>query len=137
MNNLDMLRNCLDAIFHDKVLEARKYLPSVIAALGNHNVSTALYPELVLRILKFGALANSEQYDMIVKIMNSALSDREVATVLLPLIVIIYRVSRRAIVSFCVCTCDIYIMWNLHTAGGEARSSAGIVHLCTKSPHLE
>lgn len=92
MKDLDMLRNCLDAIFHDNVLEARKYLPRAISSLGNHSVSATLYPELVHRVLKFGALMNSEQYDMIVKIMNSALSDREIAAVLLPLVVIIYRV---------------------------------------------
>ena len=92
VKEIEMLRNCLDAIFRGTVLEARKYLPSVIAALGNHSISTAMYPELVCRILKFGAHMSSEQYDMIVKIMNSALSDREVATVLLPLVIILYRV---------------------------------------------
>lgn len=92
VKELEMLRNCLDAIFRGTVLEARKYLPSVIAALGNRSISTAMYPELVCRILKFGALVSSEQYDMIAKIMNSALNDREVATVLLPLVIILYRV---------------------------------------------
>ena len=140
VKELELLRNCLDAIFLDTVLEARKYLPSVIAALANHSISIAMYPELVCPILRFGAVMSSEQYDMIAKIMNSALSDREVATVLLPLVIILYRVCEN------ICTHSYFGGWffDVHFAtvsygsvGGEARSPAGVVHFCTKSPHLE
>lgn len=44
-------------------------------------------------MLDYGVLISSEQFDMIVKIMNSALVDEKVAMVLLPLTTIIYRVG--------------------------------------------
>jgi len=44
-------------------------------------------------LLDYGVLISSEQFDMIVKIMNSALVDEKVAMVLLPLTTIIYRVG--------------------------------------------
>ena len=52
-----------------------------------------LVSELVHRLLDYGVLISSEQFDMIVKIMNSALVDEKVAMVLLPLTTIIYRVG--------------------------------------------
>ena len=53
----------------------------------------ALVSELVHRLLDFGVLMSSDQFDVIVKVVNSALIDEKVAMMLLPLTTIIYRVS--------------------------------------------
>lgn len=52
---VDSLRGCLDAIFHNKFLEARKYIPSVTQSLksGKVSVSLTLVPELVHRLMEF------------------------------------------------------------------------------------
>ena len=91
---MDLLRNCLDAIFQNKILEARKYIPSVTQTLKSGIVSDSLVPELVDHIMEFGVLLGSEQFDLIVKIMNSALVDEKSAMMLLPMTTIIYRVRK-------------------------------------------
>ena len=53
----------------------------------------ALVSELVHRLLDYGVLISSDQFDVIVKVVNSALIDEKVAMMLLPLTTIIYRVS--------------------------------------------
>ena len=55
--------------------------------------SKALVSELVHRLLDYGVLISSDQFDVIVKVVNSALIDEKVAMMLLPLTTIIYRVS--------------------------------------------
>ena len=89
---LDSLSSCLDAMFQSKIIEARKYIPSVIQALKSGILSDVLVPALVDRFLQYGTLLNSEQFDLIVKLLNSALVDQHSALMLLPLTTIIYRV---------------------------------------------
>jgi myotubularin-related protein 5/13 len=93
MRDFDALKSCLDAIFHSKIIEARKYVPTVTQALKNGILSDVLVPELVQWFLEFGVLLSSEQFDLIVKFMNCALIDEHSALLLLPLTTIIYRVS--------------------------------------------
>lgn len=62
-------------------------------ALKSGSLSETLVPELVYRLLDFGRLLSSEQFDLIVKIMNSALVDENSAVMLLPITTVIYRVS--------------------------------------------
>ena len=92
MRDFDALKSCLDAIFHSKIIEARKYVPTVTQALKNGILSDVLVPELVQWFLEFGVLLSSEQFDLIVKFMNCALVDEHSALLLLPLTTIIYRV---------------------------------------------
>ena len=93
LRDFDALKACLDAIFHSKIIEARKYVPTVTQALKNGILSDVLVPELVQWFLEFGVLLSSEQFDLIVKFMNCALVDEHSALLLLPLTTIIYRVS--------------------------------------------
>ena len=92
---MEILRNCLDTIFQSKIIEARKYIPSVTQSLKNGTLSIALVPELVHRLLEFGVLLSSDQFDLIVKLLNSALVDEQSAMAVLPLSTIIYRVGVR------------------------------------------
>ena len=90
---LDSLTSCLDAMFQSKIIEARKYVPSVIQALKSGILSEELVPCLVDRFLQYGVLLSSEQFDLVVKLLNSALVDQQSAMMLLPLTTVIYRVS--------------------------------------------
>ena len=72
--------------------------------------SKALVSELVHRLLDYGVLISSDQFDVIVKVVNSALIDEKVAMMLLPLTTIIYRVSVVAMETYrytfsCLNTC--------------------------------
>ncbi|XP_064399586.1 myotubularin-related protein 5-like isoform X3 [Halichondria panicea] len=89
--HLETLQKCLDAIFHSKIIEARKYIPSVMKDLKTGVLAHVLVPELVERFLQFSALLSSEQFDLVVKLLNSALIDSQSALLLLPLTTIIYR----------------------------------------------
>lgn len=90
---LESLTSCLDALFQSKIIEARKYVPSVIQALKSGILSDVLVPSLVDRFWQYGALLSSEQFDLVVKLLNSALVDERSAVMLLPLTTVIYRVG--------------------------------------------
>ena len=64
-------------------------------------LANALVPELVDRFFKFSALLSTEQFDLVVKLLNGALIDSQSALLLLPLTTFIYRVC----VCVCVCVC--------------------------------
>ena len=108
LRDFDALKSCLDAIFHSKIIEARKYLPTVTQALKNGILSDVLVPELVQWFLEFGVLLSSEQFDLIVKFMNCALVDEHSALLLLPLTTIIYRVIKHPWLHACTCTCTVH-----------------------------
>ena len=83
-------------MFQNKILEARKYIPIVTQALKNRCLAHSLVPEMVRWLLKIGGvLLSSEQFDVVVKIVNSALIDSTTAVALLPVSTIMYRVSGR------------------------------------------
>jgi len=91
--HLESVQKCLDAIFHSKIIEARKYIPSVVKDLKTGVLSNVLVPELVGRFLQFSALLSSEQFDLVVKLLNAAIIDTQSALLVLPLATIIYRVG--------------------------------------------
>ena len=77
-------------------MEARKYIPIVTQALKNRSLAHSLVPEMVRWLLKIGGvLLSSEQFDVVVKIMNSALVHSTTALALLPVSTIMYRVRAR------------------------------------------
>ena len=109
LRDFDALKSCLDAIFHSKIIEARKYVPTVTQALKNGILSDVLVPELVQWFMEFGVLLSSEQFDLIVRFMNCALVDEHSALLLLPLTTIVYRVSKHGTVIY------MYMYMNVYT----------------------
>ncbi len=103
---VDSLINCLDAMFQSKIIEARKYVPSLIQSLKSGILSDVLMPALVDRFWQYGVLLSSEQFDLVVKLLNSALVDEKSAMTLLPLMTVIYRVSVCEGCVCCVCVCN-------------------------------
>ena len=85
--------HCLDALFKNEVMEARKYIPRVSQYLKQSHVREAFVPELVSRLLRYKALMGHEQYDILARIVNTALLHEDIAMRLVPLLTVFYRVS--------------------------------------------
>ena len=66
------------------------------------SASLCFVPELVHRLLEFKVSMSSEQFDLIVKLMNSALVDEKSAMMILPIATIVYRVSGVCLASPCI-----------------------------------
>lgn len=115
LRGLDSLYSCLDAMFQSKIIEARKYVPSVIQALKSGILADELVPALVDRFFEYGVLLSSEQFDLVVKLLNSALVDQQSAMMLLPLTTVIYRVGSNSINSMVgsINSMVLYIGWVL------------------------
>lgn len=79
MNNsakrLEVMKNCITCIFENRITDARKTFPAVLRALKNKFARLALAQELLLYITDNGgkAVLEHEQFDLVVKLMNSAL----------------------------------------------------------------
>ena len=88
---------CTSVVFHIEEKDSLVLLLYSVYSISCFHVSMFLFPgvlvpELVHRLLDFGVLLSSEQFDLVVKIMNSALVDQTSAMILLPITTIIYRV---------------------------------------------
>ena len=72
---LEVMKNCINCIFDKRITDARKTFPAVLRALKNKFARLALAQELLLYITDNGgkALLEHEQFDLVVKLMNSAL----------------------------------------------------------------
>lgn len=94
---LEVLRNCIDCIFENKISDARKTFHAVTRALKDHTAKLALCQELKNHISGAKPLLNAQQFDMVVKLMHCALQDvgvmdeHGVAAAILPLACDFYR----------------------------------------------
>ena len=86
MRDEESLSKCLDAIFNNKILEARKYLPSVTLSLKQNLLMDGFVPELVNKLLRCGGLLVSEQFEVLVRLVNSAMGDDNTTMAILPLL---------------------------------------------------
>lgn len=80
-------------MFNSRILEARKYFPTVTMSLRQRTITDIFVPELVNRLLKNGSYLSSDQFDVLVRIVNSALTDEKIAMLLLPLTSVFYQVN--------------------------------------------
>jgi len=92
MNEIELLKNCLNALFENKIYEARKFIPLITQSFKNDAVARLLVPELVQRLTEYGGFLGAEQFDILVKLINSAMVHEPMATRLLPLSTAFYRV---------------------------------------------
>lgn len=88
---LEVLRNCINCIFENKISDARKTFPAVLRALKSKTARLALCSELAQHVLGNKAMLEHQQFDLVVRLMNCALQDDSamdehgVAAALLPL----------------------------------------------------
>lgn len=93
MNEIELLKNCLNALFENKIYEARKFIPLITQSFKNDAVARLFVPELVQRLTEYGGFLGPEQFDILVKLMNSAMVHESMAARLLPLSTAFYRVT--------------------------------------------
>ena len=72
---LEVMRNCINCIFENKISDARKTFPAVLRALKTKNARLALCQELAYHVSGNKAVLEHQQFDLIVRLMNCALQD--------------------------------------------------------------
>lgn len=88
---LEVMRNCVNCIFENKISDARKALPAVLKALKNKDNRLALIDELACHLGSQRAVLEHQQFDLVVRLMNCALQHEShidlngVASKILPL----------------------------------------------------
>ena len=92
LRDSDALNKFLDALFNCRVLEARKYFPAVTLSLRANTTLNIFIPELVNRLLKRGSFLTSEQFEILVRVLNIVLTNEKVAVQVLPLTTVFYQV---------------------------------------------
>lgn len=70
---LEVMRNCVNCIFDNKISDARKALPAVLKALNNKANRLALIDELACHLGSQRAVLGHQQFDLVVRLMNCAL----------------------------------------------------------------
>lgn len=70
---LEVMRNCVNCIFDNKISDARKALPAVLKALKNKSNRLALIDELACHLGSQRAVLEHQQFDLVVRLMNCAL----------------------------------------------------------------
>lgn len=64
---LQVLKNCVNCIFENKIADARKTFPGVIRALKSKVARLALCTELSQRVLGNKAMLEHQQFDLVVR----------------------------------------------------------------------
>jgi len=73
---LEVLRNCINCIFENKMTDARRSIHAVTRALKSKASKLALCAELGKHVCGNKAILESPQFDMVVKLMHCALQVR-------------------------------------------------------------
>lgn len=68
-----VMRNCVNCIFENKISDARKTFPAVLRALKSKAARLALCTELSHHVQGNRAVLEHQQFDLVVRLMNCAL----------------------------------------------------------------
>jgi hypothetical protein len=71
--SFQVLRNCINCIFENKISDARKTFPAVLRALKSKAARLALCTELAQHVVGNKAMLEHQQFDLVVRLMNCAL----------------------------------------------------------------
>ncbi|CAH2010931.1 unnamed protein product [Acanthoscelides obtectus] len=114
---LEVLRNCVNCIFENKISDARKTFPAVLRALQSKQARLALCQELAHHVSGTKAMLEHQQFDLVVRLMNCALQDDSsmdehgVAAALLPLATIFCRKLCTGIIQFAYTCIQEHPVW--------------------------
>ncbi|XP_030845360.1 myotubularin-related protein 13 isoform X1 [Strongylocentrotus purpuratus] len=72
---LEVLRTCINFIFENKILDARRLFPAVMRSLKSRVARQALLHELELHVNKNRAMLEPQQFSMVVRLINAALQE--------------------------------------------------------------
>ncbi|XP_060530285.1 myotubularin-related protein 13 isoform X2 [Cylas formicarius] len=115
---LEVLRNCVNCIFENKISDARKTFPAVLRALQSKQARLALCNELSQQVSGTKAMLEDQQFDLVVRLMNCALQDDSsmdeygVAAALLPLATIFCRKLCTGIIQFAYTCIQEHAVWH-------------------------
>ncbi|KAG1665468.1 Myotubularin-related protein 13 [Nymphon striatum] len=115
---LEVLRNCINCIFDNKISDARKTFPAVLRALKNKSARLALTQELSFHVIGNKAMLDNQQFDLIVRLMNCALQDDSVmdehglAAALLPLATAFCRKLCTGVIQFAYTCVQDHSVWS-------------------------
>ncbi|XP_026287376.1 myotubularin-related protein 13 isoform X1 [Frankliniella occidentalis] len=114
---LEVLRNCINCIFENKISDARKSFPAVTRALKSKAARLALCTELAQHVVGNKAILEHQQFDLVVKLMNYALQDDSamdehgVAAALLPLATAFCRKLCTGVIQFAYTCIQEHAVW--------------------------
>ncbi|KAK9886900.1 hypothetical protein WA026_019158 [Henosepilachna vigintioctopunctata] len=114
---LEVLRNCINCIFENKISDSRKTFPAVLRALQSKQARLALCDELAQHVSGTKAMLEHQQFDLVVRLMNCALQndssmdEHGVAAALLPLSTIFGRKMCTGIIQFAYTCIQEHPVW--------------------------
>ncbi|XP_039295345.1 LOW QUALITY PROTEIN: myotubularin-related protein 13 [Nilaparvata lugens] len=114
---LEVLRNCINCIFENKIADARKTFPAVLRALKSRAARLALCTELARHVQGNNAMLEHQQFDLVVRLMNCALQDGSsmdeygVAAALLPLSTAFCRKLCTGVIQFAYTCIQEHAVW--------------------------
>ena len=126
---LEVLRNCINCIFDNKISDARKSFSAVLRALKTKDARLALCAELGQHVAGSRAILDPAQFDLVVRLMNCALQDSSVldeygvAAALLPLATSFCRKLCTGVVQFAYTCIQDHPVWQRFEALHNLRLS--------------
>nr|XP_018897778.1 PREDICTED: myotubularin-related protein 13 isoform X2 [Bemisia tabaci] len=114
---LEVLKNCINCIFENKISDARKTFPAVLRALKSRTARMALCTELAQHVVGNKAMLEHQQFDLVVRLMNCALQDGSlmdefgVAAALLPLATAFCRKLCTGVIQFAYTCIQDHAIW--------------------------
>ncbi|XP_063236434.1 myotubularin-related protein 13 [Bacillus rossius redtenbacheri] len=114
---LEVLKNCINCIFENKISDARKTFPAVLRALKSKAARLAVCSELAQHVLGNKAVLEHQQFDLVVRLMNcalqdgSALDEHGVAAALLPLATAFCRKLCTGVIQFAYTCIQEHSVW--------------------------
>ncbi|XP_076158902.1 myotubularin-related protein 5 isoform X5 [Alosa pseudoharengus] len=114
---LEVVRNCINYIFDNKMLEAKKLMPAVLRALKGRAARVCLTQELNQHVLQNRAVLDDQQFDYVVRMMNCTLQDcshmdeHGIAAALLPLVTAFCRKLGGGITQFAYSCVQEHMVW--------------------------
>ncbi|XP_041365406.1 myotubularin-related protein 13-like [Gigantopelta aegis] len=117
---LEVLRNCVNFIFENKISDARIIFPAVLRALKSRVTRLALTQELSFHVHSNRAMLENQQFDLVVKLLNcalqndSSLDESGVAAAILPLATAFCRKLCTGVIQFAYTCVQEHIVWQNH-----------------------
>ncbi|KAH9519121.1 ARS-binding factor 1, partial [Bulinus truncatus] len=115
---LEVLKNCVNFIFDNKISDAKIIFPAVLRALKSKVARLALVQELADHVRSNRAMLEHQQFDLVVKLLNCALSNESsldengVAAAVLPLATAFCRKLCTGVIQFAYTLIQDHAVWS-------------------------
>ncbi|XP_055899918.1 myotubularin-related protein 13-like isoform X1 [Biomphalaria glabrata] len=115
---LEVLKNCVNFIFDNKISDAKIIFPAVLRALKSKVARLALVHELADHVRSNRAMLEHQQFDLVVKLLNCALSNESsldengVAAAILPLATAFCRKLCTGVIQFAYTLIQEHAVWS-------------------------